>query len=83
MYIKILQRNKDELLKSNKNEECDTREDGGNIRHRGRVTRETLMKKSSQLTDDLLTVTRMIQDNTEKSTKTIDQLGKYLIFYFI
>ena len=39
------------------------------------MTRESLLKKSSQLTDDLLTVTRMIQDNTEKSTRTIDKLG--------
>ena len=35
-----------------------------------------MLKKSSQLSDDLLTVTRLIRDNTEKSTETLDRLGK-------
>lgn len=39
-----------------------------------------MMKKSAELTDDLLMVTRMIKDNTEKSTRTLDKLGKLLIY---
>ncbi|MCL4147171.1 UNVERIFIED_CONTAM: hypothetical protein GTU68_014019 [Idotea baltica] len=38
------------------------------------MSQEIMMKTSSRLTDDLLTVTRMIRDNTEKSTKTLDTL---------
>ena len=60
------------MLGNQKKEET---EESGSIRQRGKMTRESLLKKSSQLTDDLLTVTRMIQDNTEKSTRTIDKLG--------
>lgn len=41
---------------------------------RPRMGKELALKQSSQLTDDLLTVTRMIQDNTDKSAKTLDKL---------
>jgi len=64
-------RDKDELIGLNSN---DPEEKLGNIRSRNRITREMMIKKSSQLTDDLLSVTRLIRDNTEKSTKTVDRL---------
>ncbi|KAK4300146.1 hypothetical protein Pmani_027634 [Petrolisthes manimaculis] len=38
------------------------------------MSRELLVKNSTQVTDDLLTVTRLIRDNTEKSAKTVDRL---------
>ncbi|CAL4108620.1 unnamed protein product, partial [Meganyctiphanes norvegica] len=68
--LAINQRSKDELLAPSTIEEGS--ETG--VRQRDRMKREGLLKKSSQLTDDLLTVTRMIKDNTDKSTKTLDRL---------
>ena len=41
---------------------------------RQRMSKTMALKQSSQLNDDLLMVTRMVQDNTEKSAKTLDKL---------
>ncbi|XP_071543735.1 vesicle transport protein SEC20 [Panulirus ornatus] len=67
--LSINQRSKDELFTT-----AEQRGDETNIRQRDRMSREILLKKSSQLTDDLLTVTRLIRSNTEKSSKTVDRL---------
>lgn len=67
------QKSKDELFSTSDNKE----ESEASVRQRDRMSRELLLKKSSQLSDDLLTVTRLIRDNTEKSSKTVDRLGKY------
>ncbi|XP_076068117.1 vesicle transport protein SEC20-like isoform X2 [Oratosquilla oratoria] len=66
--LAINQRTKDELL----NEED---VDDNKLRNREKMSRDMMLKKSSQLTDDLLTVTRLIKENTDKSGKTVDQLG--------
>ncbi|XP_063589236.1 vesicle transport protein SEC20-like [Penaeus indicus] len=68
--LAINQRSKDELF--SKAEVPDEGE--GGLRQRDRMSREIMIKKSSQLTDDLLTVTRLIRDNTDKSSKTVDRL---------
>ncbi|XP_076037794.1 vesicle transport protein SEC20-like isoform X1 [Oratosquilla oratoria] len=65
--LAINQRTKDELL----NEED---VDDNKLRNREKMSRDMMLKKSSQLTDDLLTVTRLIKENTDKSGKTVDQL---------
>nr|XP_053626554.1 vesicle transport protein SEC20-like isoform X2 [Cherax quadricarinatus] len=68
--LAINQRSKDELFANTEpNEDGET-----NVRQRDRMCRELLIKKSSQLSDDLLTVTRLIRDNTEKSRNTVDRL---------
>ncbi|KAF2357190.1 Sec20 [Trinorchestia longiramus] len=41
---------------------------------RSRMSSDMALKQSSQLSSDLLAATRMIQDNTEKSAKTLDKL---------
>lgn len=51
-------------------------EEGGGARPR--PSRGAALKQSSRLTDDLLTATRMIQQNTDKSTRTLDKLGNDL-----
>lgn len=43
---------------------------------RQRRTRELLLRDSSRLSEDLLTVTRLIQDNVQKSAHTVDTLGE-------
>ncbi|XP_045623796.1 vesicle transport protein SEC20-like [Procambarus clarkii] len=68
--LAINQRSKDELFTNTELSE----EGEAGIRQRDRMSREMLMKKSSQLSDDLLTVTRLIRDNTEKSRTTVDKL---------
>lgn len=45
---------------------------------RQRRTRELLLRDSSRLSEDLLTVTRLIQDNVQKSAHTVDTLGEYM-----
>ncbi|XP_042211489.1 vesicle transport protein SEC20-like isoform X2 [Homarus americanus] len=68
--LAINQQSKDELFTNiEENEDNDA-----SVRQRDRMSRDILMKKSSQLSDDLLTVTRLIRDNTEKSLKTVDIL---------
>ncbi|KAK7087082.1 hypothetical protein SK128_009970 [Halocaridina rubra] len=69
--LAISQRSKDELLT---NPVAEGDDDDATLRHRERVSRKDMIKKSSQLSDDLLRVTRLIRDNTEKSTKTLDRL---------
>lgn len=68
--LAINQKSKDELLTNPQ----PTEEGESSVRQRERMSRQTMMKKSSQLSDDLLTVTRLIRDNTDKSTKTLDRL---------
>ncbi|XP_068235066.1 vesicle transport protein SEC20-like [Palaemon carinicauda] len=68
--LAINQKSKDELLTDSQS----TGEEETGIRHRERMNRQSMLKKSSQLSDDLLAVTRLIRDNTEKSTKTLDRL---------
>ncbi|XP_064097064.1 vesicle transport protein SEC20-like [Macrobrachium nipponense] len=68
--LAINQKSKDELLSDSPS----AAEGETGVRHRERMNRQAMLKKSSQLTDDLLAVTRLIRDNTEKSTKTLDRL---------
>lgn len=46
-----------------------------------RMGHEMALKQSSKLTDDLLTATRMIQQNTDKSARTLDKLSQSLTTY--
>lgn len=69
-----MQRSKDELLAKRPVE--GEGEDEGSVRQRERRTRELLLRDSSRLNDDLLTVTRLIQENVQKSSQTVDTLGE-------
>ncbi|XP_050695997.1 vesicle transport protein SEC20-like isoform X2 [Eriocheir sinensis] len=66
--LTINQRSKDELLSKQPAEG----EGEGSVRQRR--TRELLLRDSSRLSEDLLTVTRLIQDNVQKSAHTVDTL---------
>lgn len=70
--LTINQRSKEDLL-SKKPVEGES-EGEGSARHRERRTRELLLRDSSRLSEDLLTVTRLIQNNVEKSRQTVDTL---------
>ncbi|KAB7498398.1 Vesicle transport protein SEC20, partial [Armadillidium nasatum] len=71
--LAVTQRNKNELFGLD-SEDSTKDSEGGTLKHREKMSREIMMKKSAELTDDLLMVTRMIKDNTEKSTRTLDKL---------
>ncbi|KAG0710171.1 Vesicle transport protein SEC20 [Chionoecetes opilio] len=68
--LTINQSSKEELLSKKVVEG----EGEGSVRHRERRSRELLMRDSSRLSEDLLTVTRLIQDNVQKSGLTVDTL---------
>ncbi|KAK8395831.1 hypothetical protein O3P69_005742 [Scylla paramamosain] len=70
--LTINQRSKDELLARRPVE--GEGEGESSVRQRERRTRELLLRDSSRLSDDLLTVTRLIQDNVQKSRQTVDTL---------
>ncbi|XP_018015386.1 vesicle transport protein SEC20 [Hyalella azteca] len=67
--LAITERQKNELFSY---QSVQSDKEGHQLRHR--MSTELALKQSSQLTNDLLNATRMIQDNTEKSTKTLDKL---------
>lgn len=68
MFMYCVQREKNELFSRSRDRQEPS------VRHR--MSKDLALKQSSQLTNDLLSATRMIQDNTEKSIKTLDKLGK-------
>ncbi|XP_022918106.1 vesicle transport protein SEC20 [Onthophagus taurus] len=57
---------KEELLKSN-NEET-------NIRHRQKRDKEHLVKVTSSVTDQLMSISRLLADTTKRSAETLDTL---------
>ena len=69
--LSLNQSNKEELFASNRDkaEQSETC-----LRLREKMSKDMTLKRSHQLTDDLLTVTRMIRDNTEKSSQTLGKL---------